>query len=319
MKFFFSMQIDSLLKNRTTSMGLAMIFVVLYHLFCADKSITVWKLFYPGYMGVDIFLLLSSYGLCFSINKNSVVNFWKRRYVRILPVFFLMSIFITLINLWSGENVSSWDWFCNMTTLSYYTNLGGQFIDWYLSSLIVLYLLFPLIYKFILHLSDKQTVLVISCSIFFVLAFSTFIDIDWKYECSIGRLPIFLSGIACFKNKTIFEKQISSVFLFCFLLSLFLYMYGYIHTYMVFYMLAPVFLYLTSMFVNVINTKFSRILKFINLIGTNSLEIYAANVVAMACFALLEVYENLSALYFFFTLGFTIVFVLFNRIIKKLL
>lgn len=123
MKIF---SLDSLVKDKATSMGIAMIMVVLYHLFCVDNANPLWMIFYPGFMGVDIFIFLSGYGLCFSINKNSISSFLKRRYSRILPVYVLMSILVTLISVWGGKNVTHWDWFCNISTLSYYLNGGGN-------------------------------------------------------------------------------------------------------------------------------------------------------------------------------------------------
>lgn len=55
--------IGSVLQNRTSSMGIAMIMVLLYHF---DQIHC-----YPGFLGVDIFLFLSAYGLFLSLSKRT--------------------------------------------------------------------------------------------------------------------------------------------------------------------------------------------------------------------------------------------------------
>lgn len=53
-----------LFTYRTEAIGIAMLMVVLYHIN------TLW--FYPGFLGVDIFLYLRGYGLCRSYEKSVV-------------------------------------------------------------------------------------------------------------------------------------------------------------------------------------------------------------------------------------------------------
>lgn len=308
--------LDNLVNDKTTSMGVAITFVVLYHLFCVDNANPLWKIFYPGFMGVDIFIFLSGYGLCFSINKNSISSFLKRRYSRILPVYFLMSILVTLISVWYGKNVTLWDLFCNISTLSYYLNGGGQFIDWYLSSLIVLYAIFPLFYRIIIRQTDMCATIIVGGLLVSLLIILSFMDLDWRYECCIGRIPLYLSGIVYYKKKSLYNKYIRPMYYICFLFSLVLYSTGHVHTYIVFYMLAPLFLQLVSVSIGIITLKSISISKCINMVGQISLEIYAANVVTMCFCSHLHMGAYLSVFYFSLLLGFTVLFVIFNKIIK---
>jgi peptidoglycan/LPS O-acetylase OafA/YrhL len=139
--------IDNLLNNRTLSMGIAIAMVVMYHLFCVDK-IKPLSVFYPGFLGVDIFLFVSGYGLCYSFKKNSLKTFYTRRYKRILPIYVVTALILTIAAISKGHNMSIFDVVCNITSLSYY-GIGGVFIDWYLSTLMVLYLVFPLLLKLV--------------------------------------------------------------------------------------------------------------------------------------------------------------------------
>lgn len=48
-----------------------------------------------------------------------------------------------------GKNaLNLWDWFCNLTSLSYY-GAGGYVRDWYLSSLLLLYVIYPVLMLYV--------------------------------------------------------------------------------------------------------------------------------------------------------------------------
>ena len=78
-KHLISNSLQSLFENRTETMGIAMLMVLLYHL----KG--TW--FYPGFLGVDIFLFLSAYGLSRSYKTNTLGIFYKRRLNRVVPLY----------------------------------------------------------------------------------------------------------------------------------------------------------------------------------------------------------------------------------------
>ena len=172
--------LQSLSKDRNYYMGTAIILVLFYHLMGAcGSSFKLLKIFMGGYIGVDIFLFLSGLGLCHSYDNHTLKDFYKRRFVRIYPLFLLFAIIRTLMhaNL-LNINVSLWDWFCNLTTLSYY-QIGGFFIDWYLSALFILYLLFPIFRK-------KTNIVTISLSIALIIIIYYFVGKPyWTYDCLI--------------------------------------------------------------------------------------------------------------------------------------
>lgn len=136
-------------------MGVAMIMVILYHLFCFDQSTRLWTIFYPGFMGVDVFLFLSGFGLCHSLSKNSVKVFYLHRFVRIFPMFLILALSASIIYLLQGNILTYWDWICNLTSLSYY-GIGGCFTDWYLCSLILIYISFPFVFSLLSWFSKTE-------------------------------------------------------------------------------------------------------------------------------------------------------------------
>lgn len=150
--------IKGLLNNKPLLSGIAIFLVMLYHQ--PSEGVVKGVYFYPGFVGVDIFMLLSGYGLCFSISKNNTIEFYKRRLLRIFPLLLIMG-FIVSFN-YADYNV--WDYVCNMTSLYYY-RLGGDVYEWYLAALILFYLAFPLLYCSI----DRLTRISIGSSVVLVV------------------------------------------------------------------------------------------------------------------------------------------------------
>ena len=77
-------------RNRRILMCFAIIGVVIYHL--ALRGIPLGRL-NIGYMGVDVFMLLSGYGISKSLQKHSLRIYYANRIKRILPLWFLLIFF----------------------------------------------------------------------------------------------------------------------------------------------------------------------------------------------------------------------------------
>ena len=78
-------------------MGIAIMLIVLCHI----QYTCIWNgigykiinfLFRNGDCGVEIFLLISVYGLCYSYCSNSLKDFYIRRFIRIFPMYILFLI-----------------------------------------------------------------------------------------------------------------------------------------------------------------------------------------------------------------------------------
>lgn len=69
---------QSINEDRMLDYGIAILLVVLYHLYCQTQLAIVAPFKY-GVISVDIFLFFCGYGLCFSYEKNSLREFCKRR------------------------------------------------------------------------------------------------------------------------------------------------------------------------------------------------------------------------------------------------
>lgn len=268
-------QVDIILKNKTILSGLAILIVCLYHQ--PAEGLVKGIYFYPGFSGVDIFLFFSGLGLCYSINKNSLGEFYKRRFVRILPLYILLGLFVGLLHY---RDYSLWDYICNITSLSYY-GFGGHQYEWYLSALIVFYLVFPLFYHVLLKIkeSTKNQWWVILLAWAAVLTLFALTEIPWWFQTAIGRLPIFLLGILCYFSSTNFKSGLI-IFTSCLIPAVLLFLKGLIPTFVLVYCLAPAIMMALSYIVPWIekNKKSNKVFSFF---GNKSLEIYVSNCVVI--------------------------------------
>ncbi len=141
-------------KYRSELMGLCIIWIMLFHSgIPAPENIVlraIWYLFVRlgGGCGVDIFLILSGFGLMFSglkredrEKKESISSFYKRRLIRILPTYFVIAIIFYVIKF---NNIG--EFFYNVFFLNFI--IDGKRDFWYIFAILLCYLIFPL-YRFL--------------------------------------------------------------------------------------------------------------------------------------------------------------------------
>lgn len=208
-------------KYRTQLMGVAIVIIVFAHSKIETSLSIVNFMKFIGYGGVDMFLMLSGIGIYFSLNSdNDVIAFYKRRVLRILPY----TIPITLcFSLYFEDNFV--DVLYNVTSLSFWLNTSGAIwnagYDWYIPSLLVMYLFSP----FYLKLFDKnpRIITIISCCVVLMVAY-LISNTDYAYLLVfITRIPIFLIGILTgyYVQKDIrISYKTFAFLLFCFLVGI---------------------------------------------------------------------------------------------------
>lgn len=262
-----------ILTRRQVYMGLAILMVIAYH--ASGRYKLSVPLIGRGYSGVDIFLFFSAVGLCFSYTNNSLSQFYKNRFIRIFPLFILLAIVRSIFFHINETQLEIWDYFCNLTTLSYY-GLGGCFVDWYLSALLLLYLLFPILFNNVISSGGYFICCIISVLI------TTFLPIHWQYDCLVSRLPIFILGILFYKNiaNTNFFIKYSLISL---MLAVILFTVAYFQrlTLSVFISISFLIPFFICIFSILIAQKWMRWLNnILGWIGRYTLEIYVANCIA---------------------------------------
>lgn len=182
-------------RCRGELMGLAMLWVMLFHAFAWRPK---WQWLYDfkgiGFCGVDMFLLLSGMGLALSLCKReqSYEDYLKRRLVRVLPTYWLVTgAYGLALRLAKRTTLKTVAW--TMSTLFYWCNKPNYF-NWYVPALLGFYLIAPAAVALLRRVKFPQLVVGGSWALSFVLYQLTATAWGEVPGGSIARIPIFLTG-----------------------------------------------------------------------------------------------------------------------------
>lgn len=204
--------IQILSKYRTQIMGIAILWVMLFHTQNDFGYRIINRLANIGYGGVDVFLFMSGFGLYYASRKKYTISeFYKKRLIRILPSYFLI---LLLIDVFTGT-FSLDSYLIKLTTIGFwlpFTHL--PYFTWYIPAIIAFYLLFPFYIK-LFNKSPIISTIIASLIGFLMSALYSYIFI----ECYPGeknqlilftsRIPIFYIGVY-FGMLSLKEKKFSS-------------------------------------------------------------------------------------------------------------
>lgn len=253
-------------KSRYYWMGVAITLIILCHI----QYTCIWDgigydffklLFRNGDVGVEIFLIISVYGLCYSYRSNTIKNFYIRRFQRIFPMYFLFLLFALLYN----SDYTTFDFIKQLT--GYYLFAGNIFNEWYIPALLWIYILFPIAFMFVKYLYDLNN---IYCFILIsILVFSYYITIDYLVLYFARRLYIPIIAIYIYLSE---QKNKDYLSLLIFTASLHFFTPSYWGN----YLFLPLLLYLVNKFkyYNFLNNIFT-------FIGKHTLEIYLAQTIGI--------------------------------------
>lgn len=175
-------------------------------------------LFSKGYVGVDVFLLLSSYGLCHSLRMGGHFTFYIKRFKRLFPMY----VFYLLIYFYFFEkNISDIDFIkkscCQITGLSSFKAIETN-MEWFTPAIIAVYIGFPLLFntikKYITKFSLKTELIVFTILCLATYGINSVIISNLAY-----RIPIVVIGILTFfhiknnENESLFILYLSCAIL----------------------------------------------------------------------------------------------------------
>lgn len=227
-------------KYRTELMGLGIINVLLYH-WIAFSNLSKDNIFiivlseFNKFVFTEGFLFLSGFGLYYSFTKNSdTITFWKKRALRVYLPYLIMTLpFLTYFDLF--ENSSIFDFLLDITCLFFWKE-GNKYGMWYIAISIILYLIFPLVYKICILKDNRKTIERLLLLMLISLCIPVLIKlVDSNYykiiKIGIDRVFIFLCGLAygyvshacrVSKNKLlIYNVAIINLFVITYVVSLF--------------------------------------------------------------------------------------------------
>ena len=189
--------------SRARIMGAAIIWVLLYHMegrflihgifpgFLSEAAAFIFGL---GGTGVELFLLCSGFGLCFSIRKNpNILNFYSNRAKRILPEFTIGLVLIQLM-----DKLGIGVFILELLNISFYFKESCHY--WYITAIVLLYLVFPLIYKFLADLDEKEfkmrAIALIAGSMLVTFALHFIFPYYEEQLCTVfDKFTIFIIGV----------------------------------------------------------------------------------------------------------------------------
>lgn len=313
---------NTVMKQRTNIYALATIWIIFFHIYqvlWTPECFGVSHILNSGSSAVDVFLFLSAIGLSRSMEKNNVKDFYKNRLRRILIPWFLVAVpYFILFEIIDGWKLSDFfNCIFDVSTLSFwFAKDFANIATWYVSFLVVMYIMYPLLFK--LYKRNKFYIVgLMSLFIIFQIIFMrTGVDFFVNYEISFSRIPIFLLGILFsdyIKTAPSIKKWqlLASVGIyavcFCLLhidavpktgvLPFKRYLFG---------IMAVQFVVIGAFVLNKITSK--KILHLLNITGVNSFEIYLIHSVIIRGIQILDFkYPQFWAVYYIFILAVSII------------
>lgn len=188
------MKIDSIIKHRSSWMGIAILWVILFHANIEFPYGVLNEIKVIGYGGVDIFMFASGMGCYFSLSRdNDVLSFLKRRFMRIMPIYWCF-IVVWLIYKSQYIELTVGSVIGNVLCVQYFTELGNDF-NWYISAIWLLYLLAPALKSLVDNIDSlKKGLLYVGLIILVTIPF-----IKGSFLIMVTRVPIFFMGMCLAK------------------------------------------------------------------------------------------------------------------------
>ncbi len=190
-----SLMLEDLSWSRTYLMGLSILAVVVYH---AQRylvfpegmlgSLLFHGVNYGGVAAVDVFVLLSGFGLAGSLQKNgNVTSYLSRRMTRLLPAYYPFILFFLGI-MAHRQPLGLQEILGNLTFLGFWFRWETQF-NWYVQAVMAFYLLAPVMHWLLERWGNRALFFLILLTAGAQAAF-----FDTYQMVAISRLPVFLLG-----------------------------------------------------------------------------------------------------------------------------
>ena len=202
-------------EARNVIFGIATLWIGLFHSFDLSMKPYTDNLFLreafnffkgTGNVGVDMFLFLSGVGLFFSFTKDgNVLSFWKKRLMRVLPTALLIGIIYFSFRYIQGRYESGFPTYFKRVTFSYFY-YSGERVFWFISLILVLYIVFPIFFKVIERFRGWGTLGLVALVVIGTFAIRFISPEHYAiWEVALCRVPVFIVGI--WAGRFVMEKR----------------------------------------------------------------------------------------------------------------
>lgn len=191
---------DILSRYRSELMGVAILWIMAFHTVELKHNQLpgvihdLYGLLFHGYLGVEIFLLLSGIGLYYSLKKDSSLSYFYRKRLQrlLLPYLSISFCFFGYHDLLVSGNIGQF-----VKDISMYSFWAeGNRAVWFIALIVPLYVVYPGIFKVINsdHFLIKIGLLICAVYVGMVILKMTDPKAYVKIEIALTRIPIFLIG-----------------------------------------------------------------------------------------------------------------------------
>lgn len=306
-------------ENRSYLMGISIIWIVFFHIYLWSKiseiETTWWiDLFDKGALGVDMFLLLSAYGLQASIERNSLGTFYRNRIKRMFPlyIYFLLTVFLTFERHCPIDRIML-QCLCQVTGLSLFMYPDffscGFCFDWFTPAILLVYTVFPIISKFVQWMKRKGIIYeLITIALCVVVGVWIRENKHFPFGLLAIRFPIIYLGVTAYIH--IKDREVQQLLLLVVITACMGLLSG--NEEMRISLLLPPLL--TTFAIVTFNKPF---IKCISYVGQYSYEVYLAHIFPVAFFIPLKLTDSMS-LIVAVTIASTVVLTIFYAYLQKM-
>ncbi len=200
--------------HRSFLMGVAAIAIMVFHIslnyIIPDNPVI--NLIYDFNIGVEIFLLMSGIGLYFSFNNKTVdfKHYYIKRILNVYLTFLIINLPAMICEDFILEQKGILQFFIDWFSFSNW--LGTSHVGWYVSFAMILYLIYPVIFKILKWAQTKNfdlILVILFCVIWVAFCFALLKlspDAFNRTEIAITRVPIFIIG--CYMGKLVYNKSL---------------------------------------------------------------------------------------------------------------
>lgn len=188
--------LTDLSESRTFLMGFGILGIVLFHArahsICPEGFLAALlnDLVGMGYGGCDVFFFLSGFGLAHSLRRNDQYGpYLARRAKKLFPAYYpFIAVYMAAVAWIRG--ITGKEILGNLTFLGFWFQWGNQF-NWYIQSVMVFYLLAPILYRVTEKWKGWKSLVILGCIALGLQAafWGSYLLI------AISRVPVFLLGM----------------------------------------------------------------------------------------------------------------------------
>lgn len=280
---------NQVLKYRNEIYGFLALWILFFHV-KTRVGLGVYIPFFNsfldfGNLGVDVFLFLSGFCLCLSLQRDSsITHFYAKRFKRVVIAYLIIAVpFFIWKSIEETTSYRFMNFFYDLTGLSFW--FSGVQNAWFVEAILVFYIITPFVFRIVKKGILHSLVLISLLYVALVLA-HYYIPFIHRCEIACTRLPIYIIGMVLAYYKPHFEFKHQKVAIIIFIVEAIIVLYigqrmGGFWCWLFYAIMVIPALWLLKELFSVIPVSVNKVF---SIIGTVSLEIYLIHIMTLHVF-----------------------------------